>query len=534
MTRRGRFLRLLATLGLLGALGLGVTYLAGPAAGQVGRVQKCNNLRLVPADTGSNPSLEAYGCDTNISIALTAKGTGGLTGFSTINLSPSTQTAATTTSYNVLAGDFNLSGAWGSSTDADPTYGAGVMGNAIVAANLTATRTMIAGVIGKIDAPAYTFASTYPHAAVYAEIGDQVLGAAATGPFAAVMAVMGGDSGQATTKAMYGVDWQNSTPSTAADFGLDLQGAGTHDGYLAPRYNKGNIRLGGRVFGTAASGDDVVLGAFAGLPTDGASGTCAGDCGPGSLLFDTTNAQGLWNRGTKAAPIWSGPQISTPTQSAATTTSYQGISADFNVSVLWGSSTSADPAYGAGGMFNIIGTGGGSATQNILAGVIGKFDWTGTHLSTYPKGAVIGEIGDTVTGAAATGQFCALCGVMGGDSGVATTKAMFGVDWLNSAPATAADFGLDLQGPGTHDGYLAPRYEKAPIILGGRTLNAGVIESPADVCVMVGTGATTNGTSGTGAGNCGPGSLYIRADGASSTLLINTNTKASPTWSAIP
>ena len=44
--------------------------------------------------------------------------------------------------------------------------------------------------------------------------------------------------------------------------------------------------------------------------------------------------------------------------------------------------------------------------------------------------------------------------------------------------------------------------------------------------IMDGQGAPTSGT--TGKGLAGPGSLYIDVTGAK--LYINTNTKASPTW----
>lgn len=49
--------------------------------------------------------------------------------------------------------------------------------------------------------------------------------------------------------------------------------------------------------------------------------------------------------------------------------------------------------------------------------------------------------------------------------------------------------------------------------------------------VTTGAGAPTNGTSGTGAGKSGPGSLYI--DVTNKALYQNTNTQASPTWNAI-
>src|SRR5207248_691031 len=42
----------------------------------------------------------------------------------------------------------------------------------------------------------------------------------------------------------------------------------------------------------------------AGAPTNGASGTGAGECFPGELLVDQTNGNVYVNRGTKASPTW--------------------------------------------------------------------------------------------------------------------------------------------------------------------------------------------------------------------------------------
>lgn len=52
-----------------------------------------------------------------------------------------------------------------------------------------------------------------------------------------------------------------------------------------------------------------------------------------------------------------------------------------------------------------------------------------------------------------------------------------------------------------------------------------------DVNIFAGDGAPTNGTSGTRAGTAGPGSLY--SDYTNGKLYINTNTKASPTWTVV-
>lgn len=49
-----------------------------------------------------------------------------------------------------------------------------------------------------------------------------------------------------------------------------------------------------------------------------------------------------------------------------------------------------------------------------------------------------------------------------------------------------------------------------------------------NVWIFSGTGAPVDGTSGTGVGFAGPGSLYLRTAG---TMFQNTGTMASPTWS---
>ena len=214
----------------------------------------------------------------------------------------------------------------------------------------------------------------------------------------------------------------------------------------------------------------------------------------------------------------------------------QAIGGNLGLAAGVGSSTSSEPVYLAGGMFEVFGgtevatvvnlTG----TANIVAGLIGKYSHRGTNASTHPGAAVRGEIGDRTTAARA-----AFLAVMGGDLGTASAEAAFGVDWLNSTVASRFNFGIDLEGPAAHDGLLTPRYNQGFIRMGGRVQNAaGGLVTVNDIVILAGTAAATNGVSGTGAGVAGPGSLYIRQDGANSTLLINTNTTASPTWSAIP
>lgn len=210
------------------------------------------------------------------------------------------------------------------------------------------------------------------------------------------------------------------------------------------------------------------------------------------------------------------------------TTSIQMIAADLNAAAGMGSSTAASPSYNAAMMGNVISKAALTATKAIIAGVIGKFDVSAAISSTYPSAGVVGEIGDVTVDTLTA----AVLAVMGGDSGKNVCGAMFGVDWHNSTPTSEADYGLDLEGA-THDSYLAPRYRLGHVRLGGRFSNAGIVETVNDLLVLAGTAAPTNGTSGTGAGNAGAGSLYVRQSGANSKIYINGNTKASPTWNLV-
>lgn len=141
------------------------------------------------------------------------------------------------------------------------------------------------------------------------------------------------------------------------------------------------------------------------------------------------------------------------------TSSFQTVEADMNIGAAFGTNTATAPVYGAGVMGNLVGTGGASKTANILAGVIGKIDLTGTIASTYPVAAVLGEIGNTVTGADA-----AFVAVLGGDTGVTTAPAAFAVDYLNSADGSKFDYGLDLW-RAAHDSFKKVSFAQAAIRL---------------------------------------------------------------------
>lgn len=222
------------------------------------------------------------------------------------------------------------------------------------------------------------------------------------------------------------------------------------------------------------------------------------------------------------------------TASYAGADSLQAIAGDLNLAAGAGTSDANDSAYLAGVMGNVLRDGNLTDNKNIVAGVIGKYDITGTDASTYAKAGVVGEVSGAKTGQLSSAADGAFVAVIGGDAGAVQARAAYTVDFNNTGPqaggASYFRFGVDLQGPGAHDGYMTGRYQDGYLRLGGDYSNAGTLERVSNVCVLAGTTAPTNGTSGTGAGQCGAGSLYIRQDGASSALFQNTNTAASPTW----
>lgn len=70
----------------------------------------------------------------------------------------------------------------------------------------------------------------------------------------------------------------------------------------------------------------------------------------------------------------------------------------------------------------------------------------------------------------------------------------------------------------------------APIYKGGRPFFKPGIRTGNFTGLFNGSATPTNGTSGTLKGVAGPGSIYAKTDGS---LFVNTNTKASPTWSLL-
>ena len=128
--------------------------------------------------------------------------------------------------------------------------------------------------------------------------------------------------------------------------------------------------------------------------------------------------------------------VSSATQSGSA--AFQAGNFDFNVGAAYGSSTATAPVYGAGVMGNIIGSA-LTATQNILAGVIGKYDVTTSNASVLGKAGVIGQVGNQANSADA-----AVLALLGGDTGTTTPGAAFGVMSMNSTAASQFGFGLDL------------------------------------------------------------------------------------------
>lgn len=210
-----------------------------------------------------------------------------------------------------------------------------------------------------------------------------------------------------------------------------------------------------------------------------------------------------------------GPVMGTPTigeeQGAH---SFQTVPADLVLLPLAGSDDGGNPKYLAGVMGNVLADDALLNAANYLGGVIGAYSIPGAKATTYPAGAVLAQISDGVTDVDG-----AVVAYIDGDGDVTTAGAAYKVRCNNSTPGSGFDFGLDLQ-DAAHDGYLpvdSAFYKKA---------QARLTE---DVCVLVVTGTPSNGT--TGANVCGPGSLCVST--STKKLYINTNTKASPTWTVV-
>lgn len=109
-------------------------------------------------------------------------------------------------------------------------------------------------------------------------------------------------------------------------------------------------------------------------------------------------------------------------------------------------------------------------------------------------------------------------------SGVAITD-------VGKAVYATADDTLSLTQAGSRVGVLVRYVGTDTAIVEFQTSASGDINLGNDVAVIGKAGAPTDGTSGTGAGLAGPGSLCI--DRTNAVLYINTGTKASPVWTIV-
>lgn len=203
------------------------------------------------------------------------------------------------------------------------------------------------------------------------------------------------------------------------------------------------------------------------------------------------------------------------TETYSSASSHQTYAADLELAAGAGKDVADGTSFLAAFMGNLLG-GALTKTGNYLAGLIGHFSATSTA-STYPAGGVLAGIGDGVSDTGVHG----VVSYIDGDSETTIAGAAFKVMCNNSTAASGFHFGVDLQSA-AHDGFQAVDkdfYLSAPVRL---------VE---DVCELVGSGSPTDGTSGTGVAVAGPGSRYT--DIAAGKLYINTNTKASPTWTVV-
>ena len=194
------------------------------------------------------------------------------------------------------------------------------------------------------------------------------------------------------------------------------------------------------------------------------------------------------------------------------TASEQAFMGDLTLS---GTSLGKTGGYVGGGMGHVKGASTVTAAGNNgsqTAGLIGKYSIAGTgYTPGYLRAGVLGEVSGTAD--------CAICAVASDSTNqeAITIHSLFGVDHQMGFGASKINWGLDLFAT-SHDVYTSKTYTKGDIRMGN------------EICILNGSGAPVNGTSGTGANDCQTGSLYIRsADGA---LYSNTGTKSSPTWTA--
>lgn len=214
--------------------------------------------------------------------------------------------------------------------------------------------------------------------------------------------------------------------------------------------------------------------------TDGAPAQTPNQWAVGALVQNASDGFLYRNEGTTVLPVWATDTETSVTLPTTFSGSYQIFAADLT---LEGDAGGAGN-FLAGMMGNLHGN---NLTQvgNEEAGLIGAYSVTGTNDSTYPKAAVIGDIGsDGGTCDTADGAFVAV--LNGGNGGVAQANAAYGVDCLNNDASSKFNYGFDFYKP-SHDGYQAISFA----IADGRLSNgcevfSGVAATRAAVRAQVG------------------------------------------------
>lgn len=202
------------------------------------------------------------------------------------------------------------------------------------------------------------------------------------------------------------------------------------------------------------------------------------------------------------------------TQNATPSGSYQPVSVDFTLGATAGSSVSGNTHYYAPAMFNIFGDT-LTKTQNYVGGMIGAFSVTGTNATTYPSGAVLGQITDGVTDA--DGAFVAY---IDGDSAQTNARAAYAVMNNNSVPNSGFAIGLNLGGGATHDGYPAVSYTTGDVqFSGGALLLSGSCATRA--CVLAAYPSAPQG------------SIYVSSAAGGHNYIKVANAAANTDWQLI-
>src|SRR3989344_5075422 len=208
-----------------------------------------------------------------------------------------TRATGATGSFQTIWGDLTYEGAAGGTS----FYHAGVMGN-FIGADLTNTEAVAhAGVIGKYSVTT----------------GDDIVGTKAglvgeletdIGDYA-VAAILGGDGGEITPRAAFGVQYFNSTAASKFDFGLDLFHAET-TGFTgsAVDYGTADIRLQNGE--TISNSTDGTINFGSAILTTTGQATLTGEVNLGAVSTftdsdatpDVTGAA-YWNTNTTAVTI---------------------------------------------------------------------------------------------------------------------------------------------------------------------------------------------------------------------------------------